>query len=557
MSRTSHARDIQRLDLLIQVVTVTEPMRPDLSGVDPLTVNLTHRVCMGDLPTRAATAYGDRAALIDGDTTVSFRELEARSNSVARGLLSRGYQRGDAVALQMMNRWQFMASFFGCAKIGVTVVPLNLLLSPSDVAYQLTDSGVLAVLTEEALLPSLTASLGADGHRVREVFVLGAAPADVAGVPASPWDGLLDPDGSRVEAIVEDRDIIHCLYTSGTTSAPKGVLTSHLAVQLGSLSSALAVGLRPSSSGGVQPIVLPLFHVTALDAVLLPTLTAGYTAVLHRGFDPAALAEDFRKHRVTNIALLPMMWQALLAQPALHEPDADTSSMRTGFYAMAPMPPTLLTAVHEAFPNAEIILGSGQTETTPISQMQWVEHQGTKDNSWGAAVATTEVQILGPDGQVLPTGAVGEIAYRTPQLMEGYWNNADANTTAFGDGWFRGGDIGYLDDEGTVWFTDRAKDIVKTGGENVSSVEVERVLLSHPGVAETAVVGMPHERWGEAVTAYVVVVEGEAPTGAELTAYAVERLAKFKVPKSFVLVDALPKTATGKIRKVELRNPRG
>ncbi|EGD57070.1 class I adenylate-forming enzyme family protein [Gordonia neofelifaecis] len=525
-------------------------MRPDLSGIDPLTVNLTHRVCIGDLLTRSAAHYGARIALVDGDVEVSYAELEARANALARGILDRGYGRGDAIALQLQNSWQFVVSFFALAKIGVVAMPLNLLLSPSDVAYQLADSGVRAVITEDVFLgvlgPAITEAVGGT---VGEVIVVGAAPSDVAGVPAIAYDDVFAEDRSTVETIVDDRDILHCLYTSGTTSRPKGVVTSHVAVQIGVLGSALGLGLRPDTEPAVQPIVLPLFHVTALDALLLPSLTVGATVVLLRGFDPAALAAVFTQRAVTHLTMLPMMWAALLQQPGLD--DGDTDSLVTGLYAMAPMPAELLSALRARFPNAAIILGSGQTETTPASELQWSGHQGRKDNSWGPATVATDIAIMGGDGTLLPIDAEGEIVYRTPQLMEGYWNNRDANTTAFAHGWFHGGDIGYLDDEAVVWFTDRAKDIIKSGGENVSSVEVERVLLGHDAVVEVAVVGMPDEHWGEAVTAFVVVT-GEA-SGEQIQSWARDRLPGFKAPKSGIVVDVLPKTATGKIQKHLMR----
>ncbi|WP_245569762.1 class I adenylate-forming enzyme family protein [Gordonia shandongensis] len=527
-------------------------MRPDLSGVDPLTVNLTHRVCVGDVLTRSANHYGDRIALVDGTEEISYVDLEARANALARGLLARGYVRGDAVGMQLQNSWQFVATFFALARIGVTAMPINLLLSASDVAYQLADSGVRAVVTEDVFLGVLGPAVSEAGEHsaVGEVIVVGDPPESVAGVPAVAYSDVAEADTSPVETIVEDRDIVHCLYTSGTTSRPKGVVTSHVAVQISLLSSALGLGLRPDTKASVQPIVLPLFHVTALDALLLPSIAVGATVVLLRGFDPDALVDVFARRRVTHLTMLPMMWGALLAQPRLAE--VDTAALETGLYAMAPMPTELLASLRAAFPNADIILGSGQTETTPASEVQWAGHRGVKDDSWGPATVSTDIAIMDGDGTLLPPGREGEIVYRSPQLMEGYWNNAAANTEAFAHGWFHGGDIGYLDDEAVVWFTDRAKDIIKSGGENVSSVEVERVLLGHDAVAEVAVVGVPDEHWGEAVTAFVVT-SGTDVSAADLREWARGRLAGFKAPKQVVLVEALPKTATGKIQKNVMR----
>ncbi|GAA2796883.1 class I adenylate-forming enzyme family protein [Saccharopolyspora taberi] len=527
-------------------------MHADLSLVDPLVVNLTHRAALGDVLTRGAQTYGDRTAVVDGDHEVSYRELDARANAVARGLLADGLERGDAVALQIQNRWEFVVTFFACAKIGVVAMPLNLALPAADIAYQLADSGVRAVVAEEAFLPVLEEALHtAEEAAVRSVHVIGSAPAEVAGRRAADFRALLDNDTATVEVVVEDRDILHCLYTSGTTSLPKGVVTSHVAVLIASLTSALEFGLPRGRRGAVMPIVLPLFHVTGLDVLLLPMLVTGGTAVLHRGFDPETLLDDLAVRRATHVALLPAMWGALLDHPRLGE--IDTTSLRVGIYAMAPMPAQRLEAIRAAFPRADVILGSGQTETTPLSELQWPEHQGEKDNSWGPPVATTDVRIMGPDGGLLPPGEEGEIVYRTPQLMDGYWNNPGANAEAFAHGWFHGGDVGYLDEEGVVWFTDRTKDMIKTGGENVSSVEVERAVLAHESVAECAVIGMPDDRWGEAVTAFVVAAPGRTVDPQELRAVCKRNLAGFKVPKHFEVVGALPKTATGKIRKHELR----
>ncbi|SUP32357.1 Long-chain-fatty-acid--CoA ligase [Tsukamurella paurometabola] len=526
-------------------------MRPDLSGVDALVVNLTQRVCIGDVPTRGARSFGDRIALVDGESRVSYRELEARANALARGLSERGHRRGDAIALQLQNRWEFVVSLFVCAKLGVVAMPLNLLLAPGDVGYQLADSGVAAVITEDAFVPGLATALRGAENDVATVYVVGTGtgepPTEVAGLPALAFADLPSGEGTPVEVFVDDRDVLHCLYTSGTTSRPKGVVTSHVAVHISALSSAVGLGVRPDVQPAVQPIALPLFHVTALDALLMPMLLTGGTAVLLRGFDPAAVARTFAEHTVTHLTLLPMMWAALIDQPELT--DANTAGLRTGLYAMAPMPADLLARVRDRFPGADIILGSGQTETTPASELQWAGHQGVKDDSWGPATVSTDIAIMGADGVLLPAEQIGEIVYRAPQLMSGYWNNPAANAEAFAHGWFHGGDIGYVDRDGVVYFTDRAKDIIKTGGENVSSVEVERVLLGHRDVIDVAVVGTPHERWGEAVTAFVVIRSGAPSDSGALVDYAREHLAGFKVPKEIVLVDQLPKTATGKIQK--------
>jgi len=528
-------------------------MRADMSGVDRLTDNLAHRVVIGDILTRGSEMYGNRVAIVDGQDKVSYRELDAHSNAIGRGLLDRGLRRGDAIALQMTNRWEFLATFFGCAKIGVIVLPLNTALAAREIAYQITDSQVKAVITEDAYIPVLDKALGlANNAAVQFIEAISTDVETIAGRQVNNWNNLLNHVSDPIETIIEDRDIVQCLYTSGTTSAPKGVLTSHVSVNVAVMNSALHLGLRPRGKGAVMPVVLPFFHVAGLNLLTMPMLLTGGTVILHRRFESSLILDDIVERRATHFMGHATMWRAFLGDPRLEK--MDTSSLQLGIYAMAQIPSHMLDKLRKSFPSADILLVSGQTEVTPVNEMQWPEHQGLKDNSWGMASVTTDVRIMGPDGRLLPRGEVGEIVYRSPQLMEGYWNNPEANVEAFAHGWFHGGDVGYIDDEGVIWFSDRTKDMIKTGGENVSSVEVERIIVGYENVAECAVIGVPHERWGEAVTAFIVMKPGAKPDPEGLKSYCVENLANFKVPKVFEFVDDLPKTATGKVTKHNLRS---
>lgn len=529
-------------------------LRPELDGVDPLTANLVRRVCLGDLTTRAAQHFADRVAVVDGEVELTYIDLEARSNAVARGLLDLGITRGDVVTALLPNRWEFLATFFGCAKIGAILMPANLGLAAEDLAYQIDDAGPDVVVVDQPLVPLLAAALAATTAAAprRVVVVDGTATDDaVAGVPASPFGLLADADVPAVEVVVEDRDVAQCLYTSGTTSRPKAVLTSHVAAMMAALSTCVQFRHERGDGASVFPIVLPLFHVTALNSLTLPVLLTGGTVVLHRKFDADALLSDLATRHVTHLMLLPVMWGNLVERSGPAATGGE--NVRMAIYAMAPMNEKRLADVRAAFPNADVVLGSGQTEFTPPAVMQWPSHQWEKAASWGSAVATTDVRIMGPDGTLLPAGHEGEIVYRGPQAMQGYGNEA-ANNAAFAHGWFHSGDVGFLDPDGVLWFTDRMKDTVKSGGENVSSVEVERVLLGHEDVADCAVVGLPDDRWGESVTAVVVAVPGRTPDEVALRVYAKEHLAGYKVPKAFYFVEDLPKTSTGKTQKHELRS---
>lgn len=529
------------------------PLHLDLDDVDPLTVNLVQRVCIGDLTTRAARHFGDRVAVVDGSVEVSFRELESRANSFARALLELGLTRGDVVAAILPNRWEFLAAFFGCAKLGVVLMPVNTALAGDDIGYQFTNAEPRVAVVDEGLLGLLESSLSAAGptSSLERIVVVGAAPDSVQGIRTMVFADLMtEASSAPVEVIVEDRDGAQCLFTSGTTSRPKAVLTSHVAVMMAALSTCIQFRHERGDKGSVFPIVLPLYHVTALNCLTLPVLLTGGTVVLHKGFDVDALLQDIATREVTHLMLLPMMWGALIEHAGGTAVGGE--NVRMAVYAMAPMGESRLGEIRAIFPQADVVLGSGQTEFTPPTVVQWPSHQWDRSGSWGAAVSTVDVQIMDLDGTLLEPGEVGEIVYRGPQAMQGYANRPGANAQAFANGWFHSGDVGKLDPDGVLWFTDRVKDIVKTGGENVSSVEVERVLLGHPGVAECAVIGLPDARWGEAVTA-VVVAAGEPPTEDELRAHAKQHLAGYKVPKKVVVLSELPRTSTGKIRKQELR----
>ncbi|MGC8510600.1 MAG: AMP-binding protein [Acidimicrobiales bacterium] len=528
-------------------------MEPDLSGVDPLAYNLATRVSVGDALTRSASMFPDRAAVIDRGAVVSYRELDDAAEAVGASLLDLGLAAHEPVALLTGNSWRTLATYFACAKSGLVAMPINVQLSPADIAWILTDAGARLVVVDVALTPIL-ATLGDVLEELR-IVVVGEGASAPGLVGALAWSDLAARhDGSRVEVVIEDRDVVQCLYTSGTTSRPKGVLVSHLSVFVAGMTDALAMEHRWGSTWSVLVNVLPLFHTTALNTLCLPVLFTGGTVVLPGPFDPATVLDTIERERATHLMALPMMWSALVEEQ--DRAPRDVTSVVRAVYAMAPMSRELLDRVDAAFPHATVILGSGQTEVVPATVLQWPEHRWSAPESWGPSVPSVLTRCLDAEGHVLGPDAVGEIAYRGPHVASGYWNNRDANAAAFAHGWFHSGDLGRVDAEGVVWFTDRLKDVIKSGGENVSSVDVERVVSTAPGVRECSIVGVPDPYWGEAVCA-VVVPDGTVALdelAARVIAYAKERLAGFQVPKSVVAVDELPRTATGKVRKHDLRD---
>lgn len=530
-------------------------MKPDLSLVDPLEYNLATRNNAGDVIVRSAALFPDRVAIVDGDREVTYRELAETVDRLGHALLGLGLPEGSPVALTMMNSWRLLATYYACARAGLVCMPLNFLLSGSDQAWILQDAKPHALVTDAVFRPLHEQVLPGVSSVQHVVVSDEESPEPVAGLATHGWQSLVDQaPATPLEVIVDDRDIVQCLYTSGTTSRPKGVLTSHTALVTSLLSNALVTRQSWGANSPVMLVVLPMFHVTALNTVTMPVLMMGGKAVLAgMAFDPAASLDLIERHRATHMMMLPLMHRACVAEQA--QRPRDLTSVTTAIYAMAPMPADLLDAVDEMYPNADVILGSGQTEVVPTTAMQWPEHRHTAANSWGPQSVSVLTQIMDPLGELQGPGGSGEIVYRAPNVCSGYWNNAEANQQAFDRGWFHSGDVGHLDEAGVLWFTDRLKDVIKSGGENVSSVAVEAVLLGAPGVAECSVIGVPHEHWGEAVCA-VVVPDGSVATEdleAGIIAHAKAHLAGFQVPKEVRTVEALPKTATGKIQKHEVR----
>jgi len=348
--------------------------------------------------------------------------------------------------------------------------------------------------------------------------------------------------------LVADRAPLSYLYTSGTTSFPKCVVGSHLAIYLESMSTALDNGWNATDRFAAM---MPMFHTAQLNAFCTPAVLVGATIHVLRGFDPAVFLDTVERERITQVFGLPMMYRAALEHPSFG--DRDVSSLRRAVYAMAPMPDALIRACLAGF-DCDFALLFGQTEMSPCTTFFRPEHQLTHIGAVGTPITGVQVAIMAPDGELLPRGEQGEIVYRGPSTMTEYLRNAEATATAFEHGWFHSGDVGRFGEDGVLWFADRSKDVIKTGGENVASIEVEKAIYAaDPRIAEAVVVGLPHARWTEAITAVVVPKPGERIDEAELIAALKQRLDGFKVPKAVVVVDELPKTSTGKIQKNVVR----
>jgi acyl-CoA synthetase (AMP-forming)/AMP-acid ligase II len=500
--------------------------------------NLIGRINIGDSLTRTAASRPAQLAVVDGDRRLTYAEFNAYVNRLAHGLAGLGYERGAALAMASGNSADFLAVYYACAKLGVVCVPINLGWRPDEVAYVLGHSQARGIVVESQLVTAMQDAVA----KVPEV-------TDVIVVPAGLETLAANGDTAEPERYVEDGDALSYLYTSGTTSFPKGVVGSHKAIYLESMSGALDSGWRADDRFAAM---MPMFHTAQLNAFCTPAVMVGATIYVVRGFDPAALLDLIEREQVTQIFGLPMMYRAMLDHPGFA--DRDLLSLRRAVYAMAPMPDDLIGRCLTGF-GCDFALLFGQTEMSPCTTLFRPEHQLSHIGAVGTPLVGVRVAIMGPDGALLPPGQAGEIVYRGPSTMSGYLHDEEATDRAFAHGWFHSGDVGYFGDDGVLWFTDRHKDVIKTGGENVASIEVEKAIYAaDPRVAETVVVGLPHERWSEAITAFVVPKPGETIDPGGLIAALKARLDGFKVPKAVILVGQLPKTSTGKIQKNVVRS---
>ena len=468
--------------------------------------NLIGRINVGDSLTRSAAARPGHPALVDGARMWSYAELNAWVNRITNGLAAIGYQRGDALGLASGNSAEFLAVYYACAKLGVVCVPVNLGWRPDEVAYVLDHSRARGLAVETQLI-SVYQDAIAKCHDVRDVIVLAGLAAEYEAEPADrAWRALAEltsADASEPPFPVEDRDALSYLYTSGTTSFPKGVVGTHLGIYLESMSAALDSGW---TSGDRFAAMMPMFHTAQLNAFCTPAVLVGATIYMLRGFDPVRLLGLIETERITQVFGLPMMYRAVLDHPSFA--GRDVGSLRRAVYAMAPMPDELIRrCLHDL--GCEFALLFGQTEMSPITTLFRPEHQLSHIGAVGTPLTGVQVAIMGPDGELLPPGSHGEIVYRGPSAMGGYLHDETATAAAFEHGWFHSGDVGRLGEDGVLWFADRHKDVIKTGGENVASIEVEKaVYAADPRIAEAVVVGLPHERWTEAITAVVVAKPG-------------------------------------------------
>ncbi|WP_395106654.1 long-chain-fatty-acid--CoA ligase [Actinomadura sp. SCN-SB] len=500
-----------------------------------------------------AQRHPDRIAFHSGDASITYRDFDRRVDRAAAALAAAGVGHGDRVAVLDKNSLEYAEQLFGAARIGAVQVPINYRLAPDEVAYIVNNAKAKVFIVGPEFVPVLDAIAGKLEHVERQV-VIGGEPGH-AYLDYETWMAEHEP-GEPVDA-VDTGDVFVQLYSSGTTGLPKGVMLTHdnfMAV-LPLTNEVWQIG-----DDDVMMVAMPMYHVAG-NALTVCVVFDGITGVIAREPDPVAIARAIERHKVTHIFLVPVLLQFMQLMPEVSE--ADLSSLKLLLYGASPISEDVLRGAMRMLPTTKFMQVYGLTETTgAITYLPAEDHDPDGPNpgrlrSAGVPNPSCELKIVDPATlEEVPTGQVGEILCRTPQNMKGYWGMEEATAAALlPDGFFRTGDVGYLDEDGYLYIHDRVKDMIISGGENIYPAEVENVLMSHPQVADCAVIGVPDEKWGETPKGIVVLAEVADVSDDELIGYCRERLAHFKCPTSIERRDAIPRNPTGKILKRELRAP--
>ncbi len=505
------------------------------------------RQTLGDLLTRSAARTPDKLAIACGDVRWSYAAFDALATRVAAGLAQRGVAKGTRVAVLARNSHAFAALRFGMARLGAVLVPINFMLKADEVAYILRHAGAVMLATDSGLAALARAAAALDTQVQQFVWL----PSEGASEPEpgmSAFDDIAACAAALPEPDLKSDDLLQIVYTSGTESSPKGAMLTHDAVLWQYVSCLVDAGI---ASDDLALHALPLYHCAQLDVFLGPSIYAGASNVITAAPTPENLLPLIARHRITSFFAPPTVWISLLRSPLFDA--TDLSSLRKGYYGASIMPVAVLRELAERLPKVRLWNLYGQTEIAPLATVLGPEDQLRKPGSCGRAALNVQTRVVDDAMRDVQPGEVGEIVHRSPHLMLGYFHDDARTAAAFEGGWFHSGDLGTIDDEGYISVVDRKKDMIKTGGENVASREVEEAIYRLPQVSEVAVVGLPHPRWVEAVVAVIVIKPGQSLTEAAVLAHCNDQMAGFKAPKGVVFVDALPKNPSGKLLKRQLR----
>ena len=476
--------------------------------------------------------------------TVTWADLQRRVAALAGALSRRGVGFGDRVMILMLNRSEFVESVLATNMLGAIAVPLNFRLTPAEIALLVDDCEARVIITEAVLAP---VAIGV--RRIQPMLGIVIVAGGVSDDQVLDYDELIEEPGDTPSPVdIPNDSPALIMYTSGTTGRPKGAVLTHTNLTGQTMTGLYTNGADINSDVGF--VGVPFFHIAGIGNLLTGMLLGVPTVIYPLGaFDPGQLLDVLAAEKVTGIFLVPAQWQAVCAEQQARPRDLKLRIMSWG---AAPAPDALLREMSATFPGTQILAAFGQTEMSPVTCMLLGEDAIRKRGSVGKVIPTVAARVVDENMNDVPIGEVGEIVYRAPTLMSGYWNNPAATAEAFAGGWFHSGDLVRMDDDGYVWVVDRKKDMIISGGENIYCAEVENVLAGHPGIVEVAVIGRTHEKWGEVPIAVAAVADAALRLDL-LAEFLTERLARYKHPKALEIVDALPRNPAGKVLKTELR----
>lgn len=490
-----------------------------------------------------ANRHPEKLAVVCEGRTYTYQQLNEEVNRYANGLRKLGYEKGQKAAIFMKNSDHFVIAFYALIKAGFVIVPVNFRLTAHETSYILNQSDTVVVICDQEFEETIAKSCESAEH-VAHVFVVEEATYSEHKSFAS----LKDDAISEPDVVVKRTDDAEILFTSGTTGLPKGALFDH--ERIINVNTGVIMGTEMNANDRLIHLA-PMFHSAQLNLFVITGIMLGTLNVIHRDFNPVEVLKAIDDYKITYFFGVPAMYNALLQVP--NSESYDLSSIQKCFYGAAPMAPKMIEQSVELFGTDQFYNLCGLTEAGPGGVILYPEDHKTKLGAGGKAMFLTNARVVNDDFEDVAPGETGEFILKGETIMKEYYKKPEETQKTFRDGWLLTGDMATVDEEGYITIVDRKKDMIISGGENVYSVEVEQVLNSHPKVLEAATIGFPSEKWGEVVGGVIVVKEGETIDEEELKAFCREKLAGYKIPRQFEYVDQLPRNASGKILKYQLR----